>query len=346
MGSALTTHLSPERIKERKAELLRTFERMAEEAAFERVRVFIIAGDLFDTKKITRTTAERVIGIMARYPAVDFLYLSGNHEKSALTECGVRLPENLKMFDGDWTYYQYGDVVIAGRSEITPDMFNTLNLSYDNTNFIVLHGALAQARSGGEIIGIKDIENRHIDYLALGHYHTYAKEELGDGTVAVYSGTPEGRGFDEAGAKGFVLIECDGRHIRHSFRPFAMRTIHIVNVDISGSERRIDVEDRISDSISRLPYSDIVRVTLTGRRRPELFIDADSLAAMWSHSYYHFEVEDSSMIEINPETYRYDKSLKGEFIRLVLSKPELSDAEKDKIIRTGLAALMGSIDEI
>ena len=42
----------------------------------------------------------------------------------------------------------------------------------------------------------------------------------------------------------------------------------------------------------------------------------------------------------------YDKSLKGEFIRLVLSKEDMSKEEKDKVIRTGLAALMGEADRI
>ena len=44
--------------------------------------------------------------------------------------------------------------------------------------------------------------------------------------------------------------------------------------------------------------------------------------------------------------YKYDRTLKGEFIRLVTSKTDITDEEKDKIIRTGLAALMGECDEI
>ena len=98
IGSPLTSRLSQEKIRERKAELLSCFEKMIEEAVYQRVRVFIIAGDLFDSERITKSTAERVLGAMARYPYLDFLYLPGNHEKNALLECGVSLPENLKIF--------------------------------------------------------------------------------------------------------------------------------------------------------------------------------------------------------------------------------------------------------
>ena len=98
IGSPLTARLSPEKIRERKGELLANFEKMIEEAVYRRVSLFIIAGDLFDSERITKSTAERVIGAMARVPSVEFLYLSGNHEKNALLESCVKLPENLKLF--------------------------------------------------------------------------------------------------------------------------------------------------------------------------------------------------------------------------------------------------------
>ncbi len=348
LGSPLNAHLSPDKVRERKAELLSSFERMAEDAVHERVRVFIIAGDLFDTEKITRALAERVLGIMARYPSLDFLYLSGNHEKTALADSGAAIPNNLKFFGDEWTYfnYEYEQVCIAGRSEISEGMFSSLNLNYDKSNIVVLHGALAQARSGGETIGMREAEGKSIDYMALGHYHSYSRTVLDDGCTAVYCGTPEGRGFDEAGAKGYVIIEADGKNVRHSFRQFAKRTLHIVNVGIENAESPIAVEDRISDAIRAIPHSDIVRIVLSGERLPELFIDPESLSARWRQSYYHFELRDESMIRIDPESYRYDRSLKGEFIRLVMSKEDMTDGEKDRIIRMGLAALVGSLDEI
>ena len=346
IGSPLTARLSPEKIRERKGELLANFEKMIEEAVYRRVSLFIIAGDLFDSERITKSTAERVIGAMARVPSVEFLYLSGNHEKNALLESGVKLPENLKLFGEKWTYFDYGEVCVAGRSEIEAVMFSSLNLSYEKTNIVVLHGALSDGRTGGENISKRELEGKSIDYLALGHYHSYQMTEIFDTGVAVYSGTPEGRGFDEVGEKGFVIIDADGRHARHTFCPFAKRTLRTVDVDLSGANGRGDVDVRVDSALSGIPHTDLVRLHFVGKRIPELFIDEGAILSRWKSAFYHFEIRDESTIRINPEDYKYDRTLKGEFIRLVSTHTGLSDDEKSKIIRTGLAALMGESDEI
>ena len=346
IGSPLTSRLSQDKVRERKGELLTNFERMIEEAVYQRVSLFIIAGDLFDTERITRSTAERVLGAMERHPSLDFLYLSGNHEKSALTDSGVTLPKNLKLFGEDWTYFNYGEVCVAGRSEIADGMFSTLSLDYEKTNIVVLHGALADGKSGGEIIGRRELEGKSIDYLALGHYHSYSEEQIFDTGVAVYSGTPEGRGFDEVGKKGFVIIDADGRRARHTFIPFAKRTLRIIDVDLTGAPDRREVDLRVDTALAGVPHTDLVRLRLIGKRIPELFPDEGAITARWKSSFYHFEFKDESGIRINPDDYKYDRTLKGEFIRLVSARTDMTDAEKDKIIRTGLAALMGECDEI
>ena len=346
IGSALTSRLPQDKIRQRKGELMATFEGMIEEAVYQKAVAFIIAGDMFDTEKLTRSTVERVLGAITRYPTLDFLYLPGNHEKSALLEYGIELPKNLKVFGEEWTYVDYGAVCVAGRSEIVPDMFKSLELDYGKVNIVVLHGALQDGRSGGDIIGKREAEGKNITYLALGHYHTYSEHEIGDRGIAVYSGTPEGRGFDEVGKKGFVMIDTDGRTTHHAFTPFAKRTLHVVDVDLTGAVGRADVDTRTDTALATIPRSDLVRVRLCGKRSPELFPDDDAIKARWQNAFYHFEIKDETSLKIDPEDYKYDRSLKGEFIRLVSAKTDLSDEEKDKIIKTGLAALMGESDEI
>ena len=346
IGSPLTSRLSQEKARERKGELMSNLERMIEQTVYQRATAFIIAGDMFDSEKITKHTAERVVSAIEKYPNLDFLYLSGNHEKNALINCGVAIPKNLKMFGEDWTYFNYGEVCIAGRSKISPDMFSSLDLAYEKTNIVVLHGALSDAKTGGEIIGRKDAIQKHIDYLALGHYHSYSEHQIDDTGIAVYAGTPEGRGFDEVGEKGFVMIEADGRRARHTFIPFAKRRLHIIDVDLTDAEGRSDINERVEKALLGIPYTDLVRVRLCGKKSPELFADEDSIVSRWQNSFYHFEIKDETSLKIDPEDYKYDRSLKGEFIRLVASKSDLSDKEKDDIIRVGLAALMGECDEI
>lgn len=346
IGSPLTSRLSQEKIRERKNELMATFEKMIEEAVYQKALAFIIAGDLFDSEKITRSTAERVLSAISRYPTLDFLYLSGNHEKNALIECGIPLPRNLKLFSEQWTYFNYGEVCIAGRSDISPDMFETLDLDYGKTNIVVLHGALTDGKSGGDAIGRRELEGKKITYLALGHYHSYSEHKIDDTGIAVYAGTPEGRGFDEVGEKGFVMIETDGRHLSHTFTPFAKRRLMIVDVDLTDALTRADIDARADAALCGIAHTDMVRMRLCGKRIPELFPDVDAIKSRWQSSFYHFEIKDESSLRIDPDEYKYDRSLKGEFIRLVTSKADLSGDDKDKIIRMGLAALMGERDEI
>ncbi len=346
LNSPLTSRLDPSKVRERKAELVSSFERMVDEAVYSKVELFIIAGDLFDSQRLTKTLTERILGTVAKNPSLDFLYLPGNHEKAALAEFGVPFPENFKMFGEDWTYFNYGNVTVTGRSKIDPGMFSSLNLSYAKTNIVVLHGAITDGKSGGESIGIREARGKEIDYMALGHYHSYSKTEFDDGCYAVYSGTPEGRGFDEVGDKGYVIIDADGKHIIHSFIPYAKRVLRIAEVDASLTSSRLEVEDRAARVLSKIKPSDIVRLKFVGARHPELFIDTEQFLRRWEKAFYHFEVKDETAIRINPDDHKLDKSLKGEFIRLVMSKTDITDSEKDKIIRTGLAALLGEADEI
>ena len=57
--------------------------------------------------------------------------------------------------------------------------------------------------------------------------------------------------------------------------------------------------------------------------------------------FYYFEVKDTSRMAINPEDYKFDKTLKGEFIRTVSADESLDEESREKIIACGINALMG-----
>lgn len=57
-------------------------------------------------------------------------------------------------------------------------------------------------------------------------------------------------------------------------------------------------------------------------------------------NFFFVKVKDETRMTINPENYKNDISLKGEFIRLTLSC-DASEEDKVAIIRTGMQALMG-----
>ena len=58
MDSPMETHMTREQAAKRNAEILMSFQRMTEYAEKEKVRVVLIAGDLFDGERVTRRTVE------------------------------------------------------------------------------------------------------------------------------------------------------------------------------------------------------------------------------------------------------------------------------------------------
>ena len=339
LDSPLTARLGSAKTKERKRELIDGFKNMIREAVEIGAGAIIIAGDLFDSDKTGLRTIDTIVGAIERAAQITFFYLSGNHEKNILLSSGISLPKNLKIFEEGWTYFDINGISVVGRSETSPTMFSTLKLDPNRRNIVVLHGELRDKSDENGKIGIKELSDLPIDYLALGHYHSYSETITDSGCYAVYCGTPEGRGFDETGDKGYVILDVNDKGVFHRFQRRAKRRLHIIEVDITGTKREVEIENRVSEKLSSIPFCDMVRVCLTGEHELGLSPNTEMLELRFASDYYYFEIKDITKLRICVEDYKNDLSLKGEFIRLVLSKDELTDEEKSAIIECGIRAL-------
>ena len=65
----------------------------------------------------------------------------------------------------------------------------------------MLHGEVG---TGSKKININKLRNKNIDYLALGHIHSYQTGIIEEDKVYAYCGCLEPRGFDELNEKGFI----------------------------------------------------------------------------------------------------------------------------------------------
>jgi len=343
LDSPLTTRLDSKKVKERKSELILSFRRMVERAKSEKADAFIIAGDLFDSERVGKRTLKNVIDIIASAPELSFFYLSGNHEKKVLSASDIPLPENIRLFDDDWTYFSVGDVNIIGRCETAPDMFSKIKLSGDRKNIVVLHGELRDRSDFGGVIGKKDAEELNIDYLALGHYHSYSETEISPRCKAVYSGTPEGRGFDESGECGYVTIKTYDGYVQHEFTKSAIRTLHIAEIDVTDAPSDISLIYKIESALKNARSGDLIRIRLVGTRELGRFFDTDALLSSLKSSYYYIEAKDDTRLKISADDFKNDVSLKGEFIRGVIADDSLDDKEKEAIINLGLSVLIEEV---
>ena len=339
LNSKMNSKLGREKAAERKRELVLNFKRMTEIAKNSGCRAFIIAGDLFDTEKISISVKKNVIDIISSAPEIAFFYLPGNHEKDAITE--DTLPKNLHVFESEWTYFTLDGITFAGRRETSFGMFEKLKKPEGSEKLIaVLHGELCDKSDASGKIGLRELKNTEIDYLALGHYHSYSKEEFDRDRFAVYSGTPLGRGFDEVGDTGYVIINTEN-NVNFSFQKTVGRRLLERKIDVTGLNSTHELCDKILHACHDIPSTDLLRATLIGGRSPDVKFDISYAEKRLAESFYYFEIKDSSRLSISAEDYANDKSLKGEFIRRVLADPTLTEKERDEVISCGLAALRG-----
>ena len=339
LDSPMETNLSADKARERKLEIRSTFSRMVRTAAEEGVEAILIAGDLFDGSRVTKSTENYVLDLIASHPMIDFFYLSGNHDKGSALLATAQLPENLHTFGMTWTTYRKGNIVIAGA--MIPDA-DTLSLSPEDVNILLLHGQERRSAgvAGEDIIHLGRFKNKNIDYAALGHIHEHRVLRLDTRGVAAYSGCLEGRGFDECGIKGYVLLNVEGGRVSHRFVPFATRTLHTVECDITGFSSGLDLEERMLASVTDITPKDMVKVVLTGTCSAEATLDLSHLRGVLAEKFYFAKVKDETRLSINAEDYAHDISLKGEFVRRVMAS-SLSESEKERVIACGFRALSG-----
>ena len=343
LDSALTTRLDSKKVRERKNELILSFKRILEMAESERASAVIIAGDLFDSDNVGKRALKNVIDIISSHTSLTFFYLAGNHEKRILSECGLTLPENLKIFGDGWTSFKLGNVNFIGRCETSPDMFSNLLLSSNEINVIVLHGELRDRSDFGGVIGKKDVEELNVHYLALGHYHSYSETKINEKCSAVYSGTPEGRGFDEIGECGYVTVTAEDSYVSHRFTKSAKRTLHIIETDVSDAPSDMALIYKIESETRNVSCDDLLRIRLVGTRELGRYFDTEAILSSLRSSYYYAEIKDDTHVRISADEFKNDISLKGEFIRGVLEDSSLSDKEKEAVISLGLSVLLKEV---
>lgn len=342
LDSALRSNLPQEKAKIRNAELCMAFGRLVAYAKQEKVDAVLIAGDLFDSPYVSRRTAEYVLDTVRSAAPIPFFYLRGNHDESRNVFAEYDVPANLKTFDSGWKSYRCAQAVITA---IEPEgsgwlsMYDSLRLDKNDMNIVMLHGQVG-AQPGVEQIALPLLRNKSIRYLALGHLHTYSKATLDTHGEYCYAGCLEGRGFDECGEKGFVLLETDGDRLHSRFVPFAARTLHEISVDVSGLETVTQILSEMKRAAAGIGAENLVKFILTGTYTLQTQKDTRFLQQMLEADFWFVKIKDETSLAVDRKSYEHDISLKGEFVRSVLAS-DYDEEEKQRIITCGIRALAG-----
>ena len=331
LESPLSTNFDHATALKRRNELLVSFVRMVKYAADNSISAVLIAGDIFDTPEVSRETLAIVMACIIKNPAITFVYLPGNHEKDVLLKAFSERPANLKVFSADQKMFIVENVVVAHaeRPEELPQLYP------GDMNIVMYHGEMNEGR-------IKAWAGKNINYMALGHYHSYSEGIIDARGTYCYSGCLEGRGFDECGPKGFVLLDFENNNLNRYFIPSAVRTIHEIIIDVTNLKGIEKIDEEIEKRVDDLSREDMLKIVLKGSYLAGDSINTDFLQQRYNSMFFAVRVDASGIkLDMPEKDYRLDKSLKGEFIRQVMSSTELSEAQKQIVVDMGLHALAG-----
>ena len=89
-----------------------------------------------------------------------------------------------------------------------------------------------------------------------------------------------------------------------------------------------------------MQQKDMVKIFLSGSYTLETVKDIPQLEAFLKNNFFFAKLSDNSTMQINIDDYKNDISLKGEFVRQVLSS-DLSTEEKDAVTMCGIRLIRG-----
>ena len=353
LDADLRTNFAAARAAERRAELLGTFRRLCFYAKEQSAAAVLICGDLFDTDSPSPSAVRTVEDLILSCPDLLFFYLRGNHDGRPVLFRSRPRPDNLFLFEQSWSSWELSSgssgerrVCITGR-EPGPEPFTSPDLDPACLNIVMLHGQVRDGYSAPdpEALPMSALRGRGIDYLALGHLHHYRSFALDERGTAAYCGTLEGRGFDECGSCGFILLETDehGRGLKSHFVPFASRNLYRIDCPVTGCTSDTEIYERMARVLEASPASqaDLVRLEVTGELDYGCSPDPAFVQREWEDRYHYFEYKSSAEPVVHTEDFLCDASLKGEFVRVVSADEALNARGRAEVLRCGLRALSG-----
>lgn len=341
--------LTPEQAVQRRKEQRELLDRLAGLARETSADLVLLSGDLLDSERVFRETAQALARALGAIPCPVFV-APGNHDYSSGRSVYTTLdwPENVHIFRSaqvesvDLPELQctvYGRAFSAPRQEESPLAGFQANRRPGWLQLMCLHGDLAPQSEYGPI-SPSDIAASGLDYLALGHIHQCSGLNRAGDTYWAYPGCPEGRGFDELGEKGVLCLTAEPGAISAQFLPLCRRRYEILSVDLTGAE------DPLTGLLAALPQNtreDIYRILLTGES------PAPNLAALeqnLAHKFYALTLRDHTRLPQDLWARRTEDTLTGLFLQTMWDKCQQQPDNQvyQLAARFGLAALENGED--
>lgn len=311
-------------------------------AVAEKVDIVLIVGDLFDSNVQPRRSVERVAAELKRLAAgkIRTVIVPGTHD--AYERSSIYRAYDLKALAGSTqdddlvtvltpdqpsVHLPACDAIVHGPVFPTKKAPHSPLLGLDATaagapaaawRIGMVHGSIAipgKTDRDDVVITTDEIAATHLDYLALGHWHSTQQGKAGAVTYA-YAGAPEPVALDQDRAGHALLVELDaagaGRSVTISERVVGRTRFEKQLIDASGVASQPD----LVASLARLADPDLVLdVRLTGVRPDDLDLDTDEVESALAPSFLKVRVRDASTPALTEGAIPPPDTIAGAFIR-------------------------------
>jgi DNA repair protein SbcD/Mre11 len=346
-------------------------------ALAEKVDLFLVAGDLFDSNTQPRRSVDRVAAELARLAQarIRTVIIPGTHDvydRSSIYRvydlavlAGTRPAQELVTVltpDRPWIHLAALDAVVHGpvlatkRAPRSPlrDLA-AVETPPATWKIGLLHAAIAvpgHTDHDEVVITTDEIAASGLDYLALGHWHSAQTAKARDVTYA-YAGAPEPVAVDQDRAGKVLLVTLDEHAGRKSV------TVEERTVGRTTFERRefdaatVESQPVLVAGLLGMANPDLVLdVRLIGVRRDDLDMEPEEVEDALRASFLRVRVRDLSRPALSEGALPPPETISGAFIRnvegriadLEASGDDQAEREADElrdVLRVGRLLLAG-----
>ena len=313
---------SPEQAAFLRRELLKIPGKLAELCRAEDCDLVLLSGDLFDgtytpaTCKVVRDALEDMgVPVFISPGNHDFISPDSPYEKEIW-------PENVHIFKSQqisWVDVHSLNLRVYGAGFQSMDCPPLLeNFRGEGFAVGVFHGDPTQAGSPYNPVSKLQAAQSGLRYLALGHVHKDDGFWAGD-TLCAWPGCPMGRGWDEPGEKGALIVSLD-KDVQARFVPLDGPKFFDLAVDAADGPAAV---------LPGVANNDFYRITLTGEAES---VDLDALQAEFG-AFPHLILRDQTTRPVDIWAGAGEDSFEGVYFGMLRDALErASEEEKETIL--------------
>ena len=303
-------------------ELLAIPGKLATLCDLENCDLVLLSGDLFDgvytqaTYRVVYDALEKMqVPVFISPGNHDFISPDSPYEKESW-------PENVFIFKKQqvqWVELPKLGLRVCGAGFQSMDCPSLLDdIHGEGLAVGVFHGDPTQLHSPYNPVTKQQVENSGLAYLALGHVHKGEAFRAGQ-TLCAWPGCPMGRGWDEQGEKGALIVTIEDTALIR-FVPLNAPQFHDLTVNLA---------DGIGSVLPAVANEDFYRITLTGEgEQPDLI---DLRTEFWA--FPNLELRDQTVRPLNLWEGAGEDSFEGVYFGMLKAALEqASEEDKEKIL--------------